>query len=618
MSFKYRFIFSFVSLEIFFILLIVSMNFFAINSSSKQLTSEKIESNISLLEQLIKVPISIYDLATLDNLLTNSSTLKYINSIIIMDNHNRILSSHFDFKYESVENILKLKTNKQVNYDNNSYEIIYKPIFSENTFLGTLYIIFDTTENSNFIRNIQRNTFYLILIEIFVSTILAYFIGRELTKKLTNLSQIAKQIGKNKIEIPYKNKKDEIGILSNSLDQMQLDLINRNEKLKKNADELEVQKIQLIEIQKYKDIFLANISHELKTPLNSINILSSLMMNNKNETLSDIQVKNIKIINSCGKNLMLLINDILDISKLEAKEIKLQPIKLDFKDFIFGIRDMLIPQMKEKNLEFNFKYDDKIGIIINDRKIISQIIINILANAIKFTSSGKIDFILNNNNEFIEIIIKDQGIGIPSDKIKYIFDRFKQLDDSINRKYGGSGLGLAICKELVDLLEGSIKVDSIINEGTTFTVLIRKHIYQLENTTEEESSFSNLVGFETNEKEASSTLIILNNEPVMLFDIIIELRRKNKNIIQVTTFNELKANIKILNNFSIVLDIDFIEKEELKLFINENKQTQIFLICKDKNLIDSEFINISNFVFEKPLNKKEFISKIEEILYNTI
>ena len=409
MSFKYRFILSFVSIEIFFILLIVSMNFYAINSSSKQLTQEKISSNISLIDELIKVPISVYDLATLDNIVTNSAALEHINSIVILDNQDRILSSQFNFNYLTKEDIISLKYDKSLKFDDKTFEVKYSKVYDDNIFLGTNYIIFDTTANSTFIENMQNKTLLIIFFEILFSTILSYLIGNALTKKLTNLSLIAQEIGKNKIiNIPYLELKDEIGILSNSLSQMQKDLKTRNNKLKKLAKTLNSQKQELIENQKYKDSFFANMSHELKTPLNSINILSSLMKKNKDNNLTVSQIKNMEIINKCGKHLTALINDILDISKLEAKEIILQTEIFDFKGHVLEIKEMFESQILEKNLQFDFKYDENVMFIKNDKKLISQIIINLLSNAIKFASKGKIGFIVSNKDEYIEIIISDK------------------------------------------------------------------------------------------------------------------------------------------------------------------------------------------------------------------
>ena len=615
MSFKYRFILSFVSIEIFFILLIVSMNFYAINSSSKQLTQEKISSNISLIDELIKVPISVYDLATLDNIVTNSAALEHINSIVILDNQDRILSSQFNFNYLTKEDIISLKYDKSLKFDDKTFEVKYSKVYDDNIFLGTNYIIFDTTANSTFIENMQNKTLLIIFFEILFSTILSYLIGNALTKKLTNLSLIAQEIGKNKIiNIPYLELKDEIGILSNSLSQMQKDLKTRNNKLKKLAKTLNSQKQELIENQKYKDSFFANMSHELKTPLNSINILSSLMKKNKDNNLTVSQIKNMEIINKCGKHLTALINDILDISKLEAKEIILQTEIFDFKGHILEIKEMFESQILEKNLQFDFKYDENVMFIKNDKKLISQIIINLLSNAIKFASKGKIGFIVSNKDEYIEIIISDQGIGIANDKLSHIFDRFKQVDGSTSRKFGGTGLGLAICKELVSLLQGSIEVSSEINVGSEFKVLIKKNIEDSNTSIDENKQIikhiqtQNKPDIEVEKK--CDDVVILNNDPIKFFDVIVELKRNKKNVTQVDTLEALENHL-IKNQYIVfVLDIILIEESELDRIANSYPNIEIFIICESKNDLNENIKQKVKKVFEKPLNKKELISSI--------
>lgn len=618
MSFKYRFILSFVSLEIFFILLIVSINFFAINSSSKQLTQQKIESNTSLLEELVKVPISIYDLATLDNLLTNSSALKNINSIIILDNQDRILSSQFGYKYKTMSEIIELKANESVNYKKESYEIKYLKIFDENIFLGSMYIIFDTSENSAFIKSTQENTFYLIFLEIFISTLLSYIIGNGLTKKLVRLSETAKEIGENNSTIiPYTDKKDEIGILANSLNQMQIDLENRNNKLKTLASTLNYQKNELIEIQKYKDNFFANMSHELKTPLNSINLLSSLMKKNKDGTLDSTKVRNLEIINNCGKNLLFLINDILDISKLEAGELVVNNVNFDFRRFIYEIKDMFSSQIENKNLEFLLNYDDEIININNDKKIINQVILNLISNAIKFTDSGKIILSINNKNNFIEIIVEDEGIGIPNDKLEHIFDRFKQVDGSISRKYGGTGLGLAICKELVSLLNGKISVKSYIGKGSIFTVEILKNIDE-KNTTNKNEVLS-YIREDTNLKQLENksynthkekNILILNKDTLKFLDIVVELKRKYKSVEQCESWDKFKNKLLSNDYFVLIVDLTIINEFELKEILSKELESKLIIICEDKNSIDIELINKANNVYEKPIIKAELLSSL--------
>jgi signal transduction histidine kinase len=589
MSFKYRFILSFVTLEIFFIVLIVSLNFAAINNSSEKLVKQKIESSISFLEEMIKIPISVYDLSTLDNFAKKSIQIQNINSIIILDKKDKVISKKYNFKYLNIDEILAMKESKEFIVDDKTFQIIYKKLYQDEMFLGSLYLIFDNSDNSNFIYETKRNNIFIILTEILISTLLCYIIGLKLTNKLTNLSNIAKKIGNNEeINIPYLHLKDELGALSNSLNQMQMDLKIRNERLIQQKEELE-------ETQKYKDSFFANMSHELRTPLNSINILSSLMMKNKNQRFDEKEVKSLGIINDCGNKLAILISDILDISKIEAKEMILEPFLFNLDNSINKIIDMFLIQIEKKNLIFELKKEKNIGMIFNDEKLIGQIIINLLSNAIKFTHEGKIELFITEKNEFLEITVKDDGIGIPNDKLEHIFDRFKQVDGSTKRKYGGTGLGLAISKELSLLFEGGIKVESELNKGSIFTLSIKKDI-------KEDDSEYIIPHTKINEQK----VLIINNNPLYYFEIIVKLKKRYQTVIQSSSFASLLENLE--DNYSkIFIDVNCVNQEEL-IEILKVKKFNLYIICDNKNQINEYLKSNSVMIFEKPLDKELLIS----------
>lgn len=615
MSFKYRFILSFVVLEVFFILLIVSFNFNVISNSSKQLINEKIDLNISFLKNLIIIPLSIYDLATLDNITENTANLKYINSIIILDSKNNIVSSKFRFKYKSIEEILKIKSDENLSSDEDEYELRYEEFKEDDTYIGSMYVIFDHSKNRIFLNETKNNNILIILIEIFISSILAFIVGNKLNKKLIHLSEVAKNIGKNKeIKIPYLKLNDEIGILSKSLNQMQINLENRNKDLKNLTKDLVNQKFELIEIQKYKDLFFANMSHELKTPLNSINILSSIMMNNKKGNLDEIQIKNLTIINDCGKKLLDLINDIMDISRIEAGEVIINSRHFNFYESINKIYDMFLIQVEKKGLEFIFKNDSSIEFIRNDEKLIGQILINLLSNAIKFTNKGKIEFIINNKNEYIEFIVRDEGIGIENDKLEYIFERFKQIDGKLNRKYGGTGLGLAICKELTKILYGKISVKSELEKGSEFTVLIKKNLDGqdsiLPQITKQVDKKNTFIKTEKFEEKKNKNIIILNNDPMYYFEIVLKLKKKFFLVKQITSFENLLLELENEKTSydKIVIDLDFINEPNLKEFL-KMKNNNLFIVTSDIDKVDEDLKNSIQVIIEKT-KKEKFVETL--------
>jgi len=249
-----------------------------------------------------------------------------------------------------------------------------------------------------------------------------------------------------------------------------------NKKLRQLVEKLHQQNHKLITLNKSKDVFVANMSHELKTPLNSILVISSVMSKNKNKKLDEEQIKNLKIINESGKDLLYLINDVLDISKLEAGEMLLELDEIDIVQTLLDLKDMFAPLVKSKGLEFVCEFDESIKQIYTDKHKVRQIIKNLLSNALKFVSDGKIRLRLERSEENILFTVKDDGIGITQDKLEHIFDRFKQAEDSTSKKFGGSGLGLAICKELAQLLGGQIIVHSQVDKGTTFILSLPHYL----------------------------------------------------------------------------------------------------------------------------------------------
>ena len=601
MSFKYRFIVSFVLLEIVFITLIVTMNFVAINNSSKKLIAEKIESNESFLEELIKIPISIYDIATIDDLLVKTQESKYINSMIVLDNQNRVLASSYIFKYIEEKDLLPIKKNFTFELENEVYEIRYKEIFEEETYLGALYLVFDTSNNKQFITKNTNNTLIIIIVEIILSTILSYLIGSRLTVMLTDLADTAKEIGENKHpEIPYLDKKNEIGILSNSMNQMQIDLKTRNSRLKELAVQLNNQKNELIEAHKAKDDFLANMSHELKTPLNSINVISSVMMKNKKGRLDEEQVKNLSIINNCGKDLLYLINDILDISKLEAGEIELNNYTIDVKRLINEISDMIAPQANQKGLKFVCEIEENIGHIYSDENRIKQVVKNLLSNAVKFTKTGEVKLIVKTNDKFLDIYVRDQGIGIAEEKLEHIFDRFKQADSSTTRKFGGTGLGLAISKELAKLMGGDIEVKSKMEQGSIFKVSILRN--------EEEVVITNPVKGEITQETVNSkkSVLVLNNDPVNFLSVVVEMKKISE-VMQVSNISDLVKKLEEQIYDFVMVDTSNIDISSLLNFEFNNN----LILVTDNNSLDDNIKNKTKYVVNKPLNKEEIISIIK-------
>ena len=289
------------------------------------------------------------------------------------------------------------------------------------------------------------------------------------------------------------SQKEELKVTNEELEErskaleIQRDAVkSKNTELEEARREIEQKAKDLELASKYKSEFLANMSHELRTPLNSIIVLSQLMAENKKEHLDDKEKQFAKTINSSGNDLLNLINDILDLSKVEAGKIELIPERLYFDDLVTFVNNSFSQIMKEKNIDL--KIDIKKGVpqsIITDIQRVNQIIKNLFSNAIKFTSQGEIKlqislpgkdvrFVNKNlaNNRTVAIKVIDTGIGIPEEKKKVIFEAFKQVDGTTSRKYGGTGLGLSISNNFSQILGGEMQLNSEVDKGSEFILYL--------------------------------------------------------------------------------------------------------------------------------------------------
>jgi signal transduction histidine kinase/ActR/RegA family two-component response regulator len=253
------------------------------------------------------------------------------------------------------------------------------------------------------------------------------------------------------------------------VEEQNVELEEQKEELSEKIKELEIAKKEIEQSSKYKREFLANMSHELRTPLNSIILLSKLISENENIDNDDKQKA--KVINKAGKELLLLINDILDLSKVEAGKMEMNEEEVSSEEIAQDIFNLFNETAKSKNLEFKVENNYK-GTFISDALRLSQVIKNLLSNAFKFTKEGFVKFSIDKQNNNLIFKVSDSGIGIPADKLNTIFDEFKQVDGSITREFGGTGLGLSISKKIVDMMKGKIEVESEAGKGTTFRIVI--------------------------------------------------------------------------------------------------------------------------------------------------
>lgn len=267
------------------------------------------------------------------------------------------------------------------------------------------------------------------------------------------------------------HQKDNIEIKNNELEKAQVTI---QEKIK-----------EVESASRYKSEFMANMSHELRTPLNSIILLSRLLADNKYGNLSEKQAKFADTVHSCGNDLLDLINEILDLAKVEAGKMELHPQDLHLRMISKKMDQFFSPTAREKNIQFEISIDDDLPLqIFTDIQKVEQVIKNLLSNAFKFTSKGSVRMLIQwarklsdlpahmDKEKTIAFQIIDTGEGIPDDKKTIVFEAFRQADGTTKRKYGGTGLGLSIAREFSRILGGDIHLDSQPGKGSTFTLFL--------------------------------------------------------------------------------------------------------------------------------------------------
>jgi HAMP domain-containing protein/signal transduction histidine kinase/ActR/RegA family two-component response regulator len=267
---------------------------------------------------------------------------------------------------------------------------------------------------------------------------------------------------------------------------------NRNIEIKNREIEmarlgLEEKAEQLALSSQYKSEFLANMSHELRTPLNSLLILAKLLAGNPEKNLTEKQIEFARTIHSAGSDLLSLINDILDLSKVEAGKMDVNPAPVDLLEVRDYVESAFGPLAEQQGLDLVIEVEEGLpAAVVTDEQRLQQVLKNLLSNALKFTEVGTVRLrmhsvvpaqvfaipALNDAEQVLAFSVTDTGIGVPPEKLKLIFEAFQQADGTTSRKYGGTGLGLSISREIARLLGGAISVESTVDEGSTFTFYV--------------------------------------------------------------------------------------------------------------------------------------------------
>jgi len=314
------------------------------------------------------------------------------------------------------------------------------------------------------------------LILLFVTVVLTTtnFLQRFIFNRLEKLQDAADQVtaGDLSVQVPIK-RMDEIGLLTNAFNTMTASLNKNTEDLRHARDEAISAKEVAQENNRLKSEFLSTMSHELRTPLNAIEGFTGIMLGGMGIEL-DMKAKGmVERISTNSKRLVDLVNDFLDLSRIESGRMELVDVPFSPSDLVEKWRRQLSVLADQKNLMFSVNVDPALpSRLLGDDDALSKIGQNLLSNAFKFTEQGRVTLDLKRFGNTWQIIVSDTGIGIPPHAHEYIFQEFRQVDGSSTRKYGGTGLGLAIVQKLVRLMSGTIQLDSQLGEGSTFTVTL--------------------------------------------------------------------------------------------------------------------------------------------------
>jgi len=316
------------------------------------------------------------------------------------------------------------------------------------------------------------------------------------------------------------------------LEQQARELEMQADELTEQNTELEIQKRELDEANRLKTNFLSNMSHELRTPLNSVIALSGVLSRRLSEKIPEEECSYLEIIERNGKNLLTMINDILDISRIESGNEEIEISQFNTKDIIDELMAMIQLQAQQQHIELLHTSQDTNIVINTDVSKFRHILQNLISNAVKFTENGTVEIKTVQNGDWIEITVKDSGIGISKEHLPHIFDEFRQADGSTSRRFGGTGLGLAIAKKYATFLGGNITVKSTVDVGSEFTLLLPIHYDEQSEIVEQPRNSANTAGTiqykhqNINDVSGKSILLVEDNESsiIQIKDLIEDIK----------------------------------------------------------------------------------------------
>jgi PAS domain S-box-containing protein len=436
---------------------------------------------------------------------------------------------------------------------------------------------------------------------------------------------------RKKAEKELNERSENLAMLNMELEAQKNELSSQSSELMIQNAELEMQKKQLDEANRLKTIFLSNMSHELRTPLNSVIALSGVLNRRLSNKIPDEEHSYLEVIERNGKHLLDLINDILDISRIEAGKEEIEIVQFNINNTIGDVVSMIHPQAKLKNIELIHTSASDVIPIASDVGKIRHIIQNLIGNAVKFTEHGVVSIEAKKINNTIAITVTDTGIGITEKNQLHIFDEFRQADSGTARKYGGTGLGLAIAKKYTNFLGGDISVKSKLGEGSVFTVTLPLE-YSFDNDRKQGISSdllftpSSNVSIPLNENGIKTILLVEDSEPaiIQIKDIL------DENKFRILVARDGQQALDIIGQTlpdAMILDLMMpgIDGFEVLKTVRENELTSQLpvLILTAKHITKEElrFLksnNVHQLIQKGNVNRDELLNAVATMVFKPI
>ncbi|MGD8983883.1 MAG: response regulator [Desulfobacteraceae bacterium] len=479
------------------------------------------------------------------------------------------------------------------------------------------------------------------ILAIIVTAIAVSMLLRRVTSPLRQLVDATKAISSGDLSSQITvESKDEVGLLASSFNQMAQDLrVNIDEKdryaeelrklnveledkvrertreLEAKNRELQIANFKIREADRLKSEFLANMSHELRTPMNAIIGFTRLVRRKSADLLPIRQRENLEKVEISANQLLSLINDILDLSKVEAGKMSVNIMPFYLAPLVDSCFATVESMVKEEKVRLLKEVPDDLPEVMSDQDKLKQIIINLLSNALKFTEEGEVKLAATLEGALLRIAVSDTGIGIPSDALEYIFDEFRQVDGSSTRKHGGTGLGLSITKKLTLLLGGTIDVSSFEGEGSTFTVTIpiakRDEEAPAETVRPEEETRASV------DMKGKKLLLAIDDDPNVLILLRQNLEEEGYYVVGALNADEGIRKAQEIHPFAIILDIMMPQRDgwEVLNHLKADPGTRHIPIIV-LSIIDNRELGFSLGAFDylvKPFDKEATMAVLKRI-----